>query len=77
MDAGGGVKISGTSPDSPAAAAGLQAGDIIVQWDEKKVDTLYDLSDLLGNGKVGQTVKLKVIRDSKPLEVTATLAARK
>jgi len=48
-----------------------------VQWDEKKVDTLYDLSDLLAQGKVGQTVKLKVMRDGKPLEMKATLAARK
>jgi len=77
LDATGGVKISGTSPETPAAKAGLKAGDTIVQWDSSKIDTLYDLSDMLAKGKVGQKVKLKVIRDGKPIEVEATLAARK
>ncbi len=76
MDAGGGVKISGTSPESPAAKAGLQAGDVIVKWDEKTIDTLYDLSDMLAKGKAGQTVKLKLMRDGKPIETQATLATR-
>ena len=76
IDAGGGVKISGASPGSPADKAGLQAGDIIVKWDEKTIDTLYDLSDQLAGGKVGQVVKLKIIRGGKPIETTATLAAR-
>lgn len=76
MDAGGGVKISGTSPESPAAKAGLKAGDTIVKWNEKTIDTLYDLSDMLAHGKAGQVVKLKIMRDGKPLEVEATLKAR-
>jgi hypothetical protein len=77
MDAGGGVKISGTSPNSPAAKAGLKAGDTIVKWDAKAIDTLYDLSDMLARGKHGQMVKLKVMRDGKPIEIQATLATRK
>jgi hypothetical protein len=77
FDAGGGVKISGTTPGSPAADAGLQGGDVIVKWDEKKIDTLYDLSDQLAKGKPGQKVKLSVLRDGKPIELEAMLAARK
>jgi aminopeptidase YwaD len=76
-DEGGGVKISGTTPGSPAANAGLKAGDVIVKWDEKKLDTLSDLSDMLANGKPGQKVKLTLMRDGKPVEVEATLAERK
>jgi Zn-dependent M28 family amino/carboxypeptidase len=73
---GGGVKISGTSSGSPAAKAGLKEGDVIVQWDEKKLDTLYDLSDVLSRGKPGQKVKLKLIRDGKTIETEATLVKR-
>jgi S1-C subfamily serine protease len=76
---GGGVRISGTSPDSPASAAGLKAGDVIVKFDEKKIDTLYDLSDELAAAKPGQKVKLQVLRDGgkTPVELQATLALRK
>jgi S1-C subfamily serine protease len=73
---GGGVKISGTTPNTPAARAGLKEGDILVQWDEKKLDTLYDLSDVLSRGKPGQKVKLKVLRDGKSIDIEATLAKR-
>jgi len=76
---GGGVRISGTSPGSPAAAAGLKAGDVIVRFGEMNIDTLYDLSDVLAKGKPGQKVKLKLLRDGgkTPVEVEATLAERK
>ena len=76
---GGGVRISGTSPGSPASNAGLKAGDIIVRMGNRTIDTLYDLSDVLAKGKPGQVVKLKILRDNgkTPLELEATLAARK
>jgi S1-C subfamily serine protease len=76
---GGGVRISGTRPDTPAAAAGLKAGDIIVRLGDRNIDTLQDLSDALAKAKPGQTVKLRILRDGgkTPLELEATLAARK
>ena len=73
---GGGVKITETMPDSPARTAGLQANDVIVKVDQKKIDTLYDLSDVLAKGKPGQKVKLKLMRDGKAVETEATLAKR-
>jgi membrane-associated protease RseP (regulator of RpoE activity) len=72
-----GVKISGTVPGSPAEAAGLKAGDVIVQFGKDKIDSLYGLTDALKSGKVGQKVKLGVIRDGKTIELEATLAERK
>jgi hypothetical protein len=73
----GGVKIDGTSAGSPAEAAGLKAGDVIVQFGEMKIETLYDLTDALAKGKPGDKVKLGVIRDGQRIELEATLAARK
>jgi hypothetical protein len=73
---GGGVRISGTSPDSPAAKAGLREGDIIVKWNDGKIDTLYDLSDMLAKGKPGDKVKLGVMRDKQPIVIEATLIKR-
>ena len=76
---GGGVKVSDVMPKSPAAAAGLTANDVIVKVDEKKIDTLYDLSDVLAKGKPGQKVKVHVLRapSTQPVEIKATLAERK
>ncbi|MBA2708859.1 MAG: M28 family peptidase [Gemmatimonadaceae bacterium] len=73
----GGAKISGTTPDSPAAKAGLTEGDIIVKFGDSEIGTLYDLSEALSSAKPGQTVKLKIRRGDKTVEIEATLAERK
>ena len=72
-----GLKINGTMPDSPAAKAGLQAGDVIVQFGEKVIGNIYDLSAALAEGKTNQQVTLKILRNKQPLELKATLIARK
>ena len=79
IDKGGGVRISDTMPDSPARAAGLQPNDVIVKIDQRTIDTLYDLSDVLAKGKAGQKIKVHVLRgESKtPVVLDATLAERK
>jgi hypothetical protein len=72
-----GVKIDGTTPGTPAEAAGLQAGDIIVQFGDEKLTSLQGLTDVLRRSKAGDKVKLVVLRDGKTVELEATLAARK
>ncbi len=73
----GGVRITGTMPKSPAALAGLQNGDVIVQFGDRKIDNLYDLSAALAAAKPGDRVHLAVMRDGKRIETDATLAERK
>jgi hypothetical protein len=72
-----GVRISGTSPGSPAEQAGLQAGDVVTGFGEKKIGNIYDLTDALGAAKAGDKVRIKVKREGKDVEVEATLAERK
>ena len=72
-----GVRITGTSAGSPAAAAGLKEGDIIFQMNDKKIANLYDLTDFLARGKPGDQVTIKVKRDKEETELHATLAARR
>jgi Zn-dependent M28 family amino/carboxypeptidase len=71
-----GVKIMGTREGSPAAAAGLKEGDVIVQLGQKKIASIYDLTDFLADAKPGQTVKATVQRDGHPLELNVTFAGR-
>lgn len=72
-----GVRIGGTIPNSPAAAAGLRAEDVLIQFNQKKLQSLYDLSDALAGAKAGDKVRLIILRDGKKIEVEAILAERK
>jgi len=74
--AGPGVRITGAMPNSPAAAAGLQEGDVIVGMDETKLATLAELSAALGARAPGDKVKVRVVRDGAEHVLEATLAAR-
>jgi S1-C subfamily serine protease len=71
------MRISGTTPGSPAAAAGLKEGDVITQIGDDKIATVYDLTDFLKKAKPGEKVKITVLRDGKTVDAEATLTARK
>ena len=66
-----GVLISDVMQDSPAARAGIAAGDIVVEFDKKKVDTPQDLQKAVAATVPGKGVPLKVWRDKseKTLEI--------
>ncbi len=72
-----GVRFSDVRPGSPAAKAGLKAGDILVQFGDKPIHNLYDFTDALRASKVGQVVEVKVLRDDQPLTVSVKLEQRK
>ena len=72
-----GVRFSDVRPGSPAAKAGLQAGDILVQFGDKPIHNLYDFTDALRRSKVGQVVEVKVLRDGKPITASVKLEQRK
>jgi S1-C subfamily serine protease len=71
-----GVKITGATPNSAAAKAGLVANDILIQFDNKKIETLYDLTDALNAATPGKTINLQIIRDGKTITVDATPTVR-
>ncbi len=70
-----GVQVQEIAPDSPAAAAGLQAGDLILQIDGKDV-TADSIRDVIGGYAVGDELKLSVERNGETLDLSATLAER-
>jgi len=72
-----GVRFSDVRPGSPAAKAGLKAGDILVQFGDKPIHNLYDFTDALRRSKVGEVVEVKVLRDGKPMAVSVKLEQRK
>ena len=72
-----GVKFSDVRPGSPAAKAGLKAGDILVQFGDKPIKNLYDFTDALRRSKVGDVVEVKVLRDGQPITAKVKLEQRK
>ena len=73
---GAGCLVRVAGPGTPAARAGLEAGDVIVELNGAKVGGMKEFDDLLGQNEPGQTVELKVERAGKPLKLMATLARR-
>jgi S1-C subfamily serine protease len=71
-----GVKFVDIAAGSPAAKAGFKAGDVMIEFDGKKIDNLYDFTYALRAKKPGDQVLVKVLRDGKPIEETVLLTAR-
>jgi len=60
-----GALVASVTEDSPAYKAGVKAGDIILEFDEKKIDTMRRLPKLVAQTKVGTEVVLKIWRNKK------------
>jgi S1-C subfamily serine protease len=71
-----GAWVREVTPDSPAAKAGLQNGDVVVKVDGKEVADPAALVDAINSRKAGDKVKLTVLRDGKEQEIEATLGER-
>ena len=72
-----GVKFADIRPGSPAAKAGLQAGDILIQFGDKTVKNLYDFTYALRGSKVGDVVEVKVLREGQEISARVKLEQRR
>lgn len=69
-----GVYVKNVIENSGAAKAGMKNGDIIISIDSNKVNTMKDLTDYLSKKKVGDTVTVKIVRESgTKVELTVKL----
>ena len=72
-----GVPIRSVRPDSPAAAAGLQVGDIIVKIGKTDIKQYADLIQFLQASQAGRQIRLSVVRGEEQIELQATLGQPK
>jgi len=69
-----GVLVASVEPDSPAARATLQPGDIIVAFDDQPIAAIDDLHRLLSDERVGAQATLTVLRHTERLKLDITPA---
>ena len=65
-----GIRVAGIEPSSPAAAAGVQRGDLIVSFDGVAVAGVDDLHRLLDEEHIGRPSRLVVLRAGELRELT-------
>ena len=68
-----GALVASVGEKSPADKAGVKAGDIILEFDGKKIDTMRKLPKVVANTKVGKSVQLKIWRNKKSITKKLTL----
>lgn len=72
----GGVLISEVHEDGPSAKAGLQRGDIILEYGGETVKDVNHLRNIVARTKVGKKKDIKVLREGKEIVLTLELGER-
>ncbi len=68
-----GAVVSQVMDESPAENAGLRAGDVIVQLNNRIVDSTGDLRNIIGLLRVGSTVDMEIVRNGKRKNITVVV----
>jgi serine protease Do len=68
-----GVLVSDVTPDSPAKKAGVNKGDVILEYDGKQVEDKGQLTKMVGRTTIGKKVKLVVLRDKEQKTLWVTI----
>ncbi|MDZ7620032.1 MAG: trypsin-like peptidase domain-containing protein [Patescibacteria group bacterium] len=71
-----GALVTGVLPDSPAAAAGIRIGDVIVEWNGKVMTDASALSFAVAGTSIGSKAKAGLVREGKKIEITVTVTRR-
>jgi serine protease Do len=69
-----GALVSAVEPDSPAAKAGVEPGDVIIKFDGKAIDKVADLPRLVGNTKPGTRSTITVFRRGAAKDLAMVIA---
>lgn len=69
---GNGIRVDGVSEDRPAIRAGIKAGDIIIKLGDHKITGIQTYMEALGKFKEGDSIKVKILRNKKEIELPLT-----
>ncbi len=69
-----GALVGDVIEESPAEKAGIQRGDVIIEYEGKKIDEPYQLKNMVANTVPGKEVELKIIRENKTKTIKVTIS---
>ncbi len=72
-----GALVAGLAKGGPAEKAGLQLGDVITEYDGKAVKESTELAAMIARTPVGKQVRVKLLRDKNPFEVSMVVEEAK
>ena len=70
-----GITITAVTENSPAAKAGIEAGDIILSYNKEKISTPQVFSQTIAELPIGQNLELEIIRNNKAIKINLTTEA--
>jgi len=73
LDVSGGALVSSVNEQSPADAAGLEPGDVIVSFDNKAIEKMRDLPRIVAETDIGVTVDVELFRGGRKMTVQVTI----
>lgn len=69
-----GALVARVLPGSPAEKAGIEVGDVIVEYNGRQVESSAALPPMVGNTKVGTPVDVRVIREGEHMQLEVTIS---
>jgi S1-C subfamily serine protease len=72
-----GVVIVSVQPGSPADAAGLLVGDVLLEFDGQSIESPEDLLELLVGDRIGRAARVRVLRGGEVTEAAITVGERR
>lgn len=72
VEAEAGVLVIAVEPDGPAAAGGVEEGDLVIGYEGSPVTTVDDLHRALTEEKIGRTARLTVVRERGAEDLVVT-----
>jgi len=66
------IEVTTVEPATPAAAADIRPGDLVVAVDDRPVETVDDVHRVLGPGAIGRSLTIALVRDGRRLETIVT-----
>ena len=69
-----GALVAAVTPDSPAEAAGIETGDVIIEFDGRDIPEMRNLPRIVATTKIGKTVDVLVLRKERKLTLEVEIA---
>ncbi len=73
LDAAKGALVATVTPDSPAAAAGILPGDVILDFDNQPIENVRSLPRAVAATPIGKSASVKLLRKGETLDLNVTV----